>query len=57
MSGTEKEMWIAVKGKLISRFGTIKDAAAVLGCHPNAIRLSVQGKCPSVAKRLKKHMR
>lgn len=49
---SEKELWQAVKAKLIARFGTVKKAAAIVKCHPNALRYTASGKCPRVAKRL-----
>jgi hypothetical protein len=50
----EKQQWQRVKAKIIERFGTVRRAARVLKCHPNAIRYSIEGRCPKVAKRLEK---
>lgn len=50
----EKQRWQRVKAKIIARFGTIRAAASVIHCHPNAIRYANAGRCPRVAERLKK---
>lgn len=50
----ERQKWVAVKVKVIARFGTITAAARKLGCHPNAIRYAVMGLCPRVKVRLDK---
>jgi hypothetical protein len=51
---TSKENWLSVKVKLLTRFGSIKAAAAALGCHRNAPRLAALGFCPDLAKEMKR---
>jgi hypothetical protein len=48
------EAWHAVKGRIISRHGTISALAALLKHHPNAIRGAVEGRCPKVRRKLQK---
>jgi hypothetical protein len=53
----EKQNWIKVKAKVISRFGTVKAAASQIGCHPNAIRYAAANKCPKVKAKLQQHIK
>jgi hypothetical protein len=50
----EKQKWVKVKARIIARFGTVRQAASIVQCHPNALRYTVSGRCPRVAKRLQK---
>jgi hypothetical protein len=52
----KREKWRRIKAKLIARHGTVKAVAAMIDCHPNAIRYAVEGRCPRVAARLKEVM-
>lgn len=52
---SEPRKWSWVKGQIISRFHTIKDAAKKCGCHPNAFRLAAVGECPRIITWLKSH--
>ena len=45
--------WNQVKAKIVLRFGTVTACARHIGCSDEAIRLSVKGKCPQVARKLK----
>lgn len=49
---SEKLQWQRWKGAIISHFGTVREAADRLDCHPNSIRRAVAGLCPNVADRL-----
>lgn len=44
--------WFEVKAKIIRRFGSIKACAAAIDVTSEAIRLTVQGKCPHTKKKL-----
>lgn len=54
---SEKQKWQIYKANLIARFGTIKAAAAIFDCHPNALRGAATGKCPRVAKRVSRKLK
>lgn len=47
------QKWWSVKAQIMARFGSVAAAARKLECSPEAIRLSVAGKCPRVAAKLK----
>ena len=44
--------WNTVKGRIITRFGTVSAAARLFECHPNAIREAVKGRCPKVREKM-----
>lgn len=44
--------WRVVKAKIVLRFGTVTACAQALDCSDEAIRMSVQGKCPKVRRKL-----
>jgi hypothetical protein len=48
------DSWRKVKAKLIVRYGTVKAAAASLGCHYNSIRYAQKGLCPGIKRKLDK---
>lgn len=50
---TEHKKWNAVKGKIISSYGTIGACAAIVGCSEDGLRKAVDGRCPGIAIRLK----
>ncbi len=54
VSNIKRKKWNAVKGKIISRFGTIIECGRRLDCSDEAIRLAATGKkCPGVRAKLK----
>jgi hypothetical protein len=57
MRPTKPQAWREVKAKIILRFGSIGAAARALQCSDEAIRLTVQGKCPNVKRRLEAALR
>ncbi|HSI11737.1 MAG TPA: hypothetical protein VK961_06815 [Chthoniobacter sp.] len=57
MSTKTHQTWNQVKGKIITKFGTLTAASAAIGASTEAIRLTVKGKCPHVAKRLEAALR
>lgn len=44
--------WRVLKAKLILHFGGVAPAANALGCSSEGIRLSAQGKCPGIRRKL-----
>ena len=50
---TRHQSWHQVKAEIIRRFGSIKRVGQVIDATPEAIRLTAQGKCPHVARRLR----
>lgn len=46
--------WHALKGRIITRFGSINAAALRLGCHRNSLRAAALGKCPGILTGLEK---
>lgn len=48
----EPQNWPQVKSKIYGRFRTISACAKACDCTEEALRQSVKGKCPNVAKTL-----
>jgi hypothetical protein len=40
--------WQTTKASIIHRFKTVKQFAAMLGCHPNSLRYACDGRCPRI---------
>lgn len=52
MKTTERNRRNKIKGEIIARFGSIKEAAATLRVSDETIRNAIDGKSPKTAQRL-----
>lgn len=51
-NGHRKQKWWDLKSKIIAHFGSLKKCAQVLDCSVEALRQTVDGRCPHVARKL-----
>ncbi len=52
MAKSKTQTWRERKAKIILRYGSIAQCTRELGVSDEAIRLTIKGKCPGVAKKL-----
>ena len=51
---TRNQNWRVVKAKIIVSFGTLAKASGVLDCSVEGLRQAVKGRCPGIARKMRK---
>jgi hypothetical protein len=54
VSDRERQNWWRVKGKIVSKYGSVAAAARQFHCHRNTVRMAASGMCRRVADQMKK---